>query len=425
MENLNTSVQRQSTSERGQSPLVSRVARHLVLQQLRQLEHGTLTIREPGNQTLTLGDGDTRYPDAELIIHNHSTWRDLLTGGGIGAAEAFVAGDWSTPDLVALLRFFTRNVDRMNEFEDRFSWITKPALKGLHWLNRNTREGSRKNISAHYDLGNDLFEAFLDPTMMYSSAIYPREDATLEEAAVHKLDTICRKLDLQPDDRVVEIGTGWGGFAIHAAKHYGCHVTTTTISKEQLELARHRVKVEGLEDRITLLFDDYRDLEGQFDKLVSIEMIEAVGPQFLDSYFEQINALLKPDGLALVQAINMPEQRYLRALKNVDFIQRYIFPGSFSPSFGAILESVRNRSNLVLTHAEDIGFHYARTLRDWSERFMSLEENLEQMGYDRAFRRLWAFYFAYCEAGFSERAIGVSQVLFAKPGNKRANLLSV
>lgn len=423
MENLNTSLD--STATGKQPALGSRVARSLVCQQLALLEDGSLTIREAGQRTLSFGDGDIRFPPAELIIHDSSTWKDLLTGGSIGAAESYVAGDWSTPDLVALLRFFTRNVDRMNEFEDRFSWITKPALKGLHWLNRNTREGSRKNISAHYDLGNDLFETFLDPTLMYSSAIYPSAEATLEEAAVHKLDTICRKLDLRPGDRVIEIGTGWGGFAVHAAKHYGCHVTTTTISAEQLELARQRVRAEGLEDRITLLFDDYRDLEGQFDKLVSIEMIEAVGPQFLDSYFSQISRLLTPDGLALVQAINMPEQRYRRALKNVDFIQRFIFPGSFIPSFGAILESVRTGSNLVMTHSEDIGFHYARTLHDWCDRFMANREKLEGLGYDEAFRRLWHFYFAYCEAGFSERAIGVSQILFAKPANKRANILSV
>lgn len=355
MENMNTSASRIANTQQSNS-LASRVAKKLVIQQLRQLGEGRLTIRESGMDDLVFGDGNSEHQPAELIIHHQSTWRDLLTGGSVGAAEAFVAGDWSSPDLVALLRFFTRNIDRMNEFEDRFSWVTKPALKGLHWLNRNTKDGSRKNISAHYDLGNDLFETFLDPTMMYSSAIYPSEESTLEEAAVHKLDTICTKLDLRPTDRVIEIGTGWGGFAIHAAKYYGCHVTTTTISKEQLELAQERVRSEGLEDKITLLFDDYRDLSGEFDKLVSIEMIEAVGPQFLDSYFGQINALLKPDGLALVQAINMPEQRYQRALKNVDFIQRFIFPGSFIPSFGTILESVRNESNLVLTHSEDAGF---------------------------------------------------------------------
>ena len=341
------------------SPAISRLARRLVLAQLRQLGSGELVIREPGQQEHILGDGDQRWPVARLDVHDHSVWRDLLTGGGVGAAEAFVAGDWSTPDLTALLRFFTRNVDRMNAFEDRFSWLSKPALKGLHWLNRNTREGSRKNISAHYDLGNDLFRLFLDPTMMYSSAVYPHAGASLDEAATFKLDLICRKLDLNPGDRVIEIGTGWGGFAIHAAKHYGCHVTTTTISSEQLALAREKVALEGLEERITLLFDDYRDLEGQFDKLVSIEMIEAVGPQFLDSYLGQISRLLKPDGLALVQAITMPEQRYRRALRNVDFIQRYIFPGSFIPSFGAILDAMRRKTDLVMTHAEDFGFHYA------------------------------------------------------------------
>ena len=406
------------------SPAISRLARRLVLAQLRQLGSGELVIREPGQQEHILGDGDQRWPVARLDVHDHSVWRDLLTGGGVGAAEAFVAGDWSTPDLTALLRFFTRNVDRMNAFEDRFSWLSKPALKGLHWLNRNTREGSRKNISAHYDLGNDLFRLFLDPTMMYSSAVYPHAGASLDEAATFKLDLICRKLDLNPGDRVIEIGTGWGGFAIHAAKHYGCHVTTTTISSEQLALAREKVALEGLEERITLLFDDYRDLEGQFDKLVSIEMIEAVGPQFLDSYLGQISRLLKPDGLALVQAITMPEQRYRRALRNVDFIQRYIFPGSFIPSFGAILDAMRRKTDLVMTHAEDFGFHYARTLRDWRDRFLSQTEALEGLGYDEAFRRLWQFYFAYCEAGFDERAIGVNQLLLARPGNKRPHLMA-
>ncbi|GGY81844.1 SAM-dependent methyltransferase [Marinobacter zhanjiangensis] len=413
-------IENASTTTTGASlPVASRWARKIVLGQLRQLGAGQLVVRESGVTDQVFGDGDTRWPLAQLDVHDHSVWRDLLTGGGVGAAEAFVAGDWSTPDLTALLRFFTRNVDTMNAFEDRFSWLTKPALKGLHWLNRNTRDGSRKNISAHYDLGNDLFSLFLDPTMMYSSAVYPREDATLDEAATYKLDLICRKLDLQPDDRVIEIGTGWGGFALHAAKYYDCHVTTTTISEEQLALARAKVRQEGLEDRITLLFDDYRDLEGQFDKLVSIEMIEAVGPQFLDSYLSQISALLKPDGLALIQAITMPEQRYQRALKNVDFIQRYIFPGSFIPSFGAILESVRAETDMVMTHAEDFGFHYARTLRDWSDRFHASAGELKARGYNDDFRRLWHFYFAYCEAGFHERAIGVNQILLARPENKR------
>jgi len=423
MENVNTSTNKSGLAAEPM-PLVSRIAKQLVCNQLAQLGEGTLRIRQTGFDDLVFGNDDPTYPSAELVIHNHSTWRDLVTGGSVGAAESFVAGDWNSPDLVALLRFFTRNLDTMNAFEDKFSWVSKPALKGLHWLNRNTPEGSRKNISAHYDLGNDLFSQFLDPTMMYSSAIYPHPDASLEEAAVHKLDVICRKLDLQPGDQVMEIGTGWGGFAIHAAKHYGCHVTTTTISKEQWALAQARVESEGLEDKITLLFDDYRDLSGQFDKLVSIEMIEAVGPDFLDSYLSQISALLKPDGIALVQAINMPEQRYERALKNVDFIQRYIFPGSFIPSFGAILGSMQRGSDLVLTQVDDFGFHYARTLHDWCERFMAKREVLAEQGYDTEFQRLWQFYFAYCEAGFSERAIGVAHLMMAKPANKHGSIAS-
>jgi cyclopropane-fatty-acyl-phospholipid synthase len=427
MENMNSpsAVSAKITSALRPSPLASRLARSLVMQQLTRLRQGTLVIREKGVSDVTVGDGDNAYPAAELVIHNHSTWRDLLTGGSIGAAEAYVAGDWSSPNLVFLLRFFSRNIDLMNRFEDRFSWVTKPTLKGLHWLNRNTPEGSRKNISAHYDLGNDLFELFLDPSLMYSSAIYQSAETTLDDASTYKLDTICRKLELKPEDQVLEIGTGWGGFAIHAAKHFGCHVTTTTISAEQLALAKQRVEAEGLQDRITLLFDDYRDLSGQYDKLVSIEMIEAVGPQFLPSYFGQISQLLKPQGLALIQAINMPEQRYQRALKNVDFIQRYIFPGSFIPSFGAMVGAVREQTDLVLAHVEDLGFHYARTLNDWYQRFQANSQNLHKRGYDDAFQRLWHFYFAYCEAGFSERAIGVAQIVMAKPGNKHAPLHSV
>ena len=427
MENLNTSLSASANvvPELRSTPLASRLARTLVMQQLARLQQGTLVIREAGRNDVIVGDGNSHYPAAELIVRNHSTWRDLLTGGSIGAAEAFVAGDWSSPDLVALLRFFGRNVDLMNRFEDRFSWVTKPTLKALHWLNRNTPEGSRKNISAHYDLGNDLFELFLDPTLMYSSAIFATPESTLDEAAKFKLDTICRKLDLKPGDKVIEIGTGWGGFAIHAARYYGCHVTTTTISTEQLALTRQRVEAEGLQDSITLLFDDYRDLNGQFDKLVSIEMIEAVGPQFLPSYFSQISNLLKPDGLALIQAINMPEQRYQRALKNVDFIQRYIFPGSFIPSFGAMVDAMRQESDLVLAHVEDYGFHYARTLQQWCQRFQAHSRELHDRGYDEAFQRLWHFYFAYCEAGFTERAIGVAHIVMAKPGNKRGSIESI
>lgn len=390
-------------------------ARQLVINQFHQFHQGSIVIRQLGYADCRIC---TALPDsqpAEIDVLNASFWRDLVTGGSIGAAESYVAGDWESPDLVRLLRFFARNISVMNRFEDRFSAVSKPLLKLFHWLNRNSKEGSRKNIAAHYDLGNEFFSLFLDDTMMYSSAMYSDAQTTLEEAAVHKLDTLCRRLELSPEDRVVEIGSGWGGFAIHAARHYGCHVTTTTISKAQFDLAQQRINEAGLADRITLLLEDYRSLDGQFDKLVSIEMIEAVGPQYLPGYIRQIDQLVRPGGQVLIQAINMPEQRYRRALKNVDFIQRHIFPGSFIPSFGAILSAVESDAELVLANVADLTTDYARTLADWRARFSANEQQIRDLGYDLRFRRLWNFYFSYCEAGFSERAIGVAQIHFLKP----------
>lgn len=412
MENLKVTTTRSALAP------IDTWARALVTTTLRNLEQGQLRVVE-GERETWFGTEDDVHQPAHLTVHDPSAWRDMVSGGSIGAAEAYVAGDWESPDLVGLLRFFARNNDRMNGFEDRVSWVARPARRSLHWLNRNTRTGARKNIEAHYDLGNDLFERFLDPTMMYSSAIFPSAESSLEEASRHKLDRICQKLDLRPDDQVVEIGTGWGGFALHAARHYGCQVTTTTISAQQYEWAREQIAAEGLEDRITLLYEDYRNLKGTYDKLVSIEMIEAVGPRFLGEYMATLDGLLKPDGLALIQAITLPEQRYERALKNVDFIQRFIFPGSFLPSLGAILGAVRDHSDLVFSHAEDIGLHYARTLACWRERFEANSDELRSLGYSDAFIRLWRYYFAYCEAGFAERCIGNIQLLMGKPGNRR------
>ncbi|MYL26753.1 MULTISPECIES: SAM-dependent methyltransferase [Halomonadaceae] len=417
MENLKITAPRSSLAP------VDHWARVLVTATLRNLEQGQLRVVE-GDRESWFGSDDGLHHPVQLTVHDASAWRDMVSGGSIGAAEAYVAGDWDSPDLTGLLRFFARNNDRMNGFEDRVSWVTRPARRSLHWLNRNTRTGARKNIEAHYDLGNDLFERFLDPTMMYSAAIFPSAESTLEEASRYKLDRICQKLDLRPGDQVVEIGTGWGGFALHAAQHYGCHVTTTTISAQQYEWAREQIAAQGLDNRITLLYEDYRNLEGTYDKLVSIEMIEAVGPQFLGEYMEQLSALLKPDGLALIQAITLPEQRYERALKNVDFIQRYIFPGSFIPSLGAILGAVRDHSDLVFSHAEDIGLHYARTLACWRERFEANRDAIRSLGYSDAFIRLWRYYFAYCEAGFAERRIGNIQLLMGKPDNRRSCIVA-
>jgi cyclopropane-fatty-acyl-phospholipid synthase len=288
----------------------------------------------------------------------------------------------------------------------------------MHWLNRNSQAGSRRNIEAHYDLGNEMFELFLDPTMMYSCAYYPDSKASLDQAATAKLQRICEKLQLSETDHVVEIGTGWGGFAIYAATHFGCKVTTTTISKQQYEIARQRVIAAGLEDKVTLLMEDYRDLQGAYDKLVSIEMIEAVGPQYLETYFTKCSTLLKPDGIMLIQAITIQDQFYDQAIKSVDFIQRYIFPGGFIPSVTAISNAVKNATDTRLFQMEDIGPHYATTLRDWRKNFFNNIEQIKALGYSDQFIAMWEFYLCYCEGGFLERTLGTSHLVFVKPDNR-------
>jgi cyclopropane-fatty-acyl-phospholipid synthase len=315
-----------------------------------------------------------------------------------------------------VVRVFCANMATLEALDGPLARAVQPALRGLHWLNRNTEVQARKNIAAHYDLGNDMFRLFLDPTMMYSSAIYPRLNSTLEEAAVHKLDVVCRKLDLKPGDHLLEVGTGWGGLAVHAAKNYGCRVTTTTISKAQHAVAVQRAQQAGVADRVTFLLDDYRDLTGQYDKLVSIEMIEAVGEQYMDTYFAKLSSLLKPDGLALIQAITIADQRYEQALRSVDFIQRYIFPGGFLPSVAAIADRVARVTDMEIVHLEDIGLHYARTLQHWRDRFFANLAAVRDLGYDDTFVRMWDYYLCYCEGGFRERVIGTRQVLMARPG---------
>ena len=310
----------------------------------------------------------------------------------------------------------------MDTLEGGYQWASKPLLKVLHWLNRNTADGSRKNIAAHYDLGNDFFKLWLDSNMMYSSAIFTPQDESLEAASIKKLQVICDKLDLKPTDHVVEIGTGWGGFAIYAASHYGCKVTSTTISQQQFDLANQRVIAENLQDKITLLFNDYRELEGQFNKLVSIEMIEAVGHQFYDAYFAKCASLLKPDGMALIQAITIADQRFDAAKNSVDFIQRYIFPGSNIPSITAMLKSITKVSDMRIYDCEDIGPHYATTLRKWRENFLSQLPAVRQQGYSEEFIKMWEFYLCYCEGGFAERALGDVHLLLVKPENRREAL---
>ena len=393
---------------------LDRFLRQRMHQQLAGFGHGQLVIQDALG-TLQLGQADSG-PSVTLQIHDPGFYRALATHGSVGAGQAYMDGLWQCSDLVALIQLLVRNRDLLDGMETGSARLGGLAMKALHALRRNTREGSRRNIAAHYDLGNAFFGLFLSPDLMYSSAFWEGAEDTLEAASTRKLDLICRKLGLGPDDHVLEIGTGWGGFALHAARHYGCRVTTTTISREQHDLAAQRIAEAGLGGRITLLQSDYRDLSGQYDKLVSIEMIEAVGADFQDSYFGQIGRLLKPDGLALVQAITIEDHRYEQALKSVDFIKRHVFPGCFIPSINAMLASKTRSSDLALVALEDFGLSYARTLQAWRERFLAQLPAVRAQGFDERFIRLWEFYLAYCEGGFRERSIGVSHLVLAKPG---------
>lgn len=391
-------------------------AREAVFKMLGKLQVGSLTLHE-GPLSHHFGkEGDAQEPQAEVHIHNPAMYGRMLSGGSIGAGEAYIKEYWSSPAPVEVMRLFSANLPVLEGFEERQSLLVKLALKLAHWFNRNTRKGSQENIAAHYDLGNDFFNLFLDPTMMYSSAIFSDAAMSLEAASEAKLDELCRQLELQPQDHLLEIGTGWGGMAIHAAKHFGCRVTTTTISKEQYEHASARVKAEGLGDKITLLCEDYRNLTGQYDKLVSIEMIEAVGHEFYQSYFQMCTDLLKADGKMVIQAITVADQRYKSARDEVDFIKRYIFPGGCLPSIAVMADHIARDTDMQIVHLRDITDDYATTLAHWRERFLANLEAVRVMGFSEEFVRMWEFYLCYCEGGFRERIIGTVQLALAKPG---------
>ena len=392
------------------------LARQILLRVLGKLETGSLTVHD-GLESYHFGNGDDpSQPHAEVHVHDASVYRQILTGGTIASGEAYIRGAWSSPDPVAVTRLFSANMATMASMESGQSALVTMGLKLAHRFNRNTRDGSRKNISAHYDLGNDFFQLFLDPTMMYSSALFTDGDMSLEAASRAKLEEICQQLELQSDDHLLEIGTGWGGMAIYAAQHYGCRVTTTTISREQYEYSRARVADNGLEDRVTVLCEDYRNLTGRYDKLVSIEMIEAVGHEFYSEYFRRCSELLQPEGKMVIQAITMSDQRYQQARDSVDFIKRYIFPGGCLPSIEVIAEHLARDTDMQMVHLKDITADYALTLAHWRERFMSSLEAVKATGFDDDFIRMWEFYLAYCEGGFRERIIGTVQLAFAKPG---------
>lgn len=396
------------------------LARRLLLGVLDNCSVGSLTIHD-GDQVFHVGQTDCPSGlHAEVRVHNPAVYARVLTHGTVGSGEAYIEGEWSSPDLTAVTRLFSANLPTMEAMEARQSWLLRLSLKLAHRMNRNTRRGSQRNIAAHYDLGNDFFRLFLDPTMMYSSALFEEPAQTLEHASLAKLDTLCQQLELGPDDHLLEIGTGWGGMAIHAAQHYGCRVTTTTISREQYEYTRERVAELGLEGRVEVLCEDYRLLQGQYDKLVSVEMIEAVGHQFYADYFARCSALLKPAGKMALQAITVADQRYRQARDNVDYIKRFIFPGGCLPSLAVIADNVAEHTDLQMVHLRDITLDYARTLACWRERFLAQLDAVRRQGFDERFIRMWEFYLCYCEGGFRERIISTVQLTLAKPGYRPA-----
>lgn len=356
-------------------------------------------------------------------VHHPRFYRDAILGGTLSIAESYIRGDWDCDDLTSLFRIFVRNRHASDHLDGGVARVASYGHRLFHWLRANTRAGSRRNIAAHYDLGNDFYRLWLDETMAYSSGIFVEPGATLVEASVEKIDRVCRKLDLRAEDHVLEIGTGWGGFAIHAARHYGCRITTTTISREQFQVAQQRIGAAGVSDRVTLLQADYRDLRGQYDKLVSIEMIEAVGHRFLGDYFRQCARLLRRDGSLVLQSIVMPERGYSQYLRSVDFIQRYVFPGGCLPSLAAMLEAAGRTTDLRFVHAEDFAPHYAETLRRWRGAFHTRLDEVRRLGYSEEFIRLWNYYLCYCEAAFEERYVGVLQVQLDQPECRRDPIL--
>jgi cyclopropane-fatty-acyl-phospholipid synthase len=389
----------------------------IVFSKLNKISIGSLSLQD-GKSRYTFGDQKNKKLHAEICVHDPKFYRFIVFGGSIGSSEAFMSGYWSSPNLTNVIRLFAVNAHLTDELESKFNFLIRPFFRVIHYLNKNSQRNSKRNISAHYDLSNKFFKLFLDVTMMYSSAIFKTSNQTLKAASLNKLNIICQKLNLKPTDHVVEIGSGWGGFAIFAAENYGCKVTTTTISQQQYSYTRNLINKKKLEKKITLLFEDYRNLEGRYDKLVSIEMIEAVGHHYYHEYFKKINSLLKPDGIALIQAITIRDQRYSQALQNVDFIQKYIFPGSCIPSIEIIQKNLTKETDMIISDLENINHHYAKTLNLWQKAFNKNHNKIIKLGFDERFIRMWNFYFSYCEGGFAERVINDFHILMSKPLNR-------
>lgn len=424
---MNSSLIPDHSGESAAEPVsaLTRLAKTLLLRQLAKIRHGRLRIIDEGVERC-FGRPTAEAPfDVTVHVQHPRFYPEALFAGTVGAGEGYIRGYWRCDNLTHLVRLFVVNDAMMNDVDTGWSRIAGFFMQVAHWLNRNDKAGSQRNIAAHYDLGNRFFGLFLDETMAYSCGIFPHAGATLAEASRAKFDAACSKLALTPAHHLLEIGTGWGGLAIHAARNYGCRVTSTTISRQQFDFARERIAGEGLTDRVTLLLEDYRDLRGKFDALVSIEMVEAVGERYLDTYFRCCSDLLTPGGAMLLQAITIADQYYRRALHSVDYIKKFIFPGGCIPSVQSLVDSVARSSDMKLFHMEDIGPHYAATLKLWREALMGHLAEVRELGYPDSFVRMWEYYFCYCEGGFEERRLGDVQMLLTKPHARRRSIATI
>ena len=392
------------------SERLARAAVELVLQRIRA---GRLVVVE-GRRRRSYGSGG---PTATVVVRSPRTWQMLLRGS-VGLADSYAQGLWDTPDLVALIRLGARNGAAMDEARRRLGPLVRPIQHARALRRPSSRRRRRRDIAAHYDLGNELFGRMLDPTMTYSCAVFDDPDAPLEQAQRNKLELVCEKLELGPADRVLEVGTGWGSFALYAAASRGCHITTTTISREQHDYVRRRVAQAGLGDRITVMSSDYRDLKGRYDMLVSIEMIEAVGWRHTGGFLATCSRLLEPDGAMLLQAITIDDRAYEVERASRSFMKERIFPGGSLPSLAAITDDLARHTDLQLVHLQDLTANYVPTLRTWRERFLAHAGELAGLGYDDTFQRLWTLYLAYCEAGFAERRICDVQLVLTKPASR-------
>ncbi|MDR3694577.1 cyclopropane-fatty-acyl-phospholipid synthase family protein [Mucilaginibacter sp.] len=393
----------------------------IVLKFLSKMENGTLYLTLPNGEQIVMGNGDGTI-SANIVVNSGEFYKRVILYGDIGFGEAYVDGLWDTDNIANVIKWVLLNIENApgvsgSNIQTLSLNLLKIYNKLFHKKRANTVEGSRKNISEHYDLNNDFFASFLDPTMTYSSAYFYRDGLSLQEAQLAKYERLCRQLHLKPHDHVLEIGSGWGGNAIYMAKTYGCNVTSLTISEEQHKMAIERVEAEGLSGKVKILLKDYRLMEGTFDKIVSVEMLEAVGYKFMDVYFKKCHALLKKNGILALQVITSPDSRYESLRKGVDWIQKHIFPGSLLPSVGAINNSINKTGDLTLVDLKDIGLDYAKTLKLWHDAFNANLAKVKSLGFDETFIRKWNYYLCYCEAAFAMRNINVMHLVYARPNN--------